>query len=192
METYRTLQDYDIQDASLEPRLDRALNEGLVRLLARQNYDGGWSWWEQGESDPFISSCVLFGLQRARLAGISINQNAIDNAVSYLKNANSHYLPALPGIQQSQGTLSEWPEHTWQWDRMAFQQFALAQFDEAAPFQVDTVFQERSRLSAWAQALLVLTLEKLQPGSEDARNLLSSIQENAIPSASGAVWELSA
>jgi hypothetical protein len=56
---------------------------------------------------------------------------------------------------------------------------------------VEAVFQNRSQLSAWAQALLVLTLEKLQPGSEDARNLLSSIQENAIRSASGAFWELS-
>ncbi len=82
LETYRTLQQYGVNDPTLETRLDRALNESLVRLLDRQNYDGGWSWWQEEHSDAYITSYVLFGLSRAREAGISINQTVIDQAVS--------------------------------------------------------------------------------------------------------------
>ncbi len=88
LETYRTLGQYGVEDPTLKAHLDRALNESLVRLLDRQNYDGGWSWWQAGTSDTYITSYVLFGLSRAREAGISINQTVIDQAVSYLKSAS--------------------------------------------------------------------------------------------------------
>jgi hypothetical protein len=68
LETYRTLQDYGIEDPGLKARLDRTLNEGLQRLKARQNFDGGWSWWQEPESDPYITAYVLYGLFQARNA----------------------------------------------------------------------------------------------------------------------------
>jgi len=175
LETYRTLQDYGIDDANLKARLDRTLNEGLVRLLARQNYDGGWAWWEGGESDPYITSYVMFGLQRARLAGVSISQTAIDQGLAYLTSPSDQAEPA----------------HTWQWDRQAFEQFTLAQFDAADRAVVDRIYEARNQLSPWAQALLVLTLEDLSPGSEQARALLIALQASPVRSATGAYWEFS-
>ncbi|MCZ7552054.1 MAG: Ig-like domain-containing protein [Anaerolineales bacterium] len=178
LETYRTLQDHGIDDANLKARLDRTLNEGLVRLLARQNYDGGWGWWESGESDPYISAYVMFGLQRSRLAGVSISQVAIDQGLTYLKESS---------LTPDQAD----PEHVWQWDRQAFEQFTLAQYDAADPAVVDRIFEARDRLSPWAQALLVLTLEDLSPGGEQARALLTSLQASPVRSATGAYWEFS-
>jgi len=51
------------------------------------------------------------------------------------------------------------------------------------------LYDERSRLGAWAQALLALTLEELSPGSAAAATLLSDLQSTALRSASGAAWE---
>lgn len=191
LETYRTLQDYGIDDPNLTSRLDRTLNEGLLRLLSRQNFDGGWAWWENGESDPYISSYVMFGLQRARLAGVSVSQIAIEQGLSYLKDS----APAAPGAETgasptpAQG--ASWPEHTWQWDRQAFQQFTLAQYDAADPAMVDQIYEARDRLSPWAQALLALTLDDLKPGSEKAGALLTSLQASPVRSSTGAYWEFS-
>jgi hypothetical protein len=39
-----------------------------------------WSWWQEPESDPFTA--YVFGLFRARQAGITINQDASANIVS--------------------------------------------------------------------------------------------------------------
>jgi len=211
LETYRTLQEYGIQDDGLKARLDRTLNEGLVRLLARQNYDGGWSWWQDGvisetsTSDPYITAYVLFGLKRARLAGVSINQYAIDQGLTYMKE-NTPQLPqgSAPPHSGRAGLSSVfptgdatvlkgggWPESTWEWDRQAFQQYVLAQWDAADPLMVEQVYQARQNLSPWAKALLVLTEEALKPGSEEGRALLTTLQEQVNRSATGAFWEFS-
>jgi len=77
----------------------------------------------------------------------------------------------------------------WQLDRQAFIQFALAQagFGDFAGSQ--TLYEERSRLNPWAQALLALALQALDPGNEAVRTLISDLETSAIRSANGAHWE---
>jgi hypothetical protein len=52
------------------------------------------------------------------------------------------------------------------------------------------LYQVRDQLSPWAQGLLALTLERLSPGSSEARTLISDLQSSAVRSASGAHWEI--
>ncbi len=184
LETYRTLQQYGVNDPSLKTRLDRALNESLVRLLDRQHYDGGWSWWQENTSDAYITSYVLFGLSRARTAGISINQTVIDQAVNYLKSA------APASTQSSSDAGSGAPVDTWQWDRLAFMQYALSLASASDATVIDQVVQAQDKLSPWAKALLALTIEKDTPGSDQARTLFSDLQDKALRSATGAYWEM--
>jgi uncharacterized protein YfaS (alpha-2-macroglobulin family) len=141
LETYRTMQEFGIEDPTLKARLDRTLNEGLNLLLARQNYDGGWSWWqnpslEGSVSESYITSYVLFGLSRAQAAGITINQEVIQRAVDYLKEGSPsppmgdatlfHFLAFLMDRSPvAGGGGSDWPVETWEFDRLVFRQFAL-------------------------------------------------------------------
>ncbi len=67
LETYRVIQELGLEAPNYEARLKRTLNEGIQRLIARQNEDGGWGWWSTSSlagnfSDPYITSYVLFGL----------------------------------------------------------------------------------------------------------------------------------
>lgn len=205
LETYRTLQQFGVKDPTLQTRLDRALNESLVRLLDRQNSDGGWSWWQQGTSDAYITSYVLFGLSRAGEAGISINKTVIDQAVNYLKSAspnqpqsasNGLFSP-LPYQKSGQGAGNSYPSaaggapvDTWQWDRVAFMQYALSLANASDATVIDQVVQAQDKLSPWAKALLALTIEKNTPGSNQAQTLFSALQDKAIRSATGAYWEM--
>ena len=180
LEAYRTLQQFGVQSPALQTRLDRNLNEGLQRLLARQTFEGGWSWWQGGENDPYITAYVLFGLSRAREAGIAVPDGAIQRAEAYLR-------AGLPTAQM----LNE----TWQLDRLAFEYFALAaasQEPQSNPGDLsgaEALYQERAQLSSWAQALLALALERLSPDSQPARTLVSDLQSAAVRSATGAHWE---
>ncbi len=188
LETHRTLQEFGIQDASLATNLDQELKNNLLRLIARQNYDGGWAWWDGGLSDPYITAYVLFGLQRARMAGSFVNQNTIDQGISFLQQS----VPHDPQLNEGTAVQSEsinWPERTWQWDRQAFQQFTLAQYNASDPLMIDAIVQKRDQLSPWAQALLALTLDAVEPDSQTAKDLLAHIQGAAVRSASGANWE---
>ena len=200
LETYRTLQDYGIDDPGLKARLDRTLNEGLQRLKARQNFDGGWPWWQEPESDPYITAYVLFGLFRARQAGITINQDALQTAIDYLKAAPpqppvgaAHLLQApLPSgtNHPPAGGGGGWPPQPYGWDRLAFQQYVLALAREQNGDLLTEAYQARDQLSPWAQAVLALAFEEVSAGSPEARTLLSDLQTKAIRSATGAYWEM--
>ncbi len=178
LETYRTLQTFGIEDPGLKSRLDRTLNQGLLRLLARQNYDGGWGWWKGEESDAYVTSYVLFGLLRTRQAGITVSQDTIQRAIDYLKEAKP---------QSSDGGQ---PLQPWQWDRLAFQEYVLSEADAGDAEAIAQLIQERDQLSPWAQALLALALQRQQPGASEAQTILSDLQSNAVRSATGAYWEM--
>jgi hypothetical protein len=72
---------------ALKDRLDRSLvRMALPRWSATRIVDGGWSWIRGGESDPYISTYVLFGLGRARLAGITVpDETFTTRAHEYLR-----------------------------------------------------------------------------------------------------------
>lgn len=192
LETYRTLQQFGVEDPSLKSKLDRSLNAGLQRLLARQNFDGGWGWWQGNESDAFMTTYAVFGLLRAREAGVTVNPDIIQKAVTYLQE---HMLrPAVGAVPAKLGAPSAggggWPPLPWQWDRMAFQSYVLSEAGNPDAETVARLLEARDQLSPWAQALLALTLEQQQPGSEDAKTILSGLQTDAVRSASGAFWPL--
>ncbi len=180
LEAYRALQELGLDAPGLRARLDRNLNSGLQRLIAAQNSDGGWGWLPveneaQAVSDPFISSYILFGLTRTAAAGVFVPDEVIERAVAYLRATL-----AAPTM------LTE----TWQLDRLAFKYFALAQAGSGDLAGLAGLYESREQLSPWAQALLAMTLESMQPGDDRARNLILELQSQAVRSATGAHWLL--
>lgn len=73
---------------SLEPeiaaRLERVLDEGLMRLYDFQHEDGGWGWWKEDPTDPHMTAHVMHGLALARRAGVPVRNAAFDRGVQAL------------------------------------------------------------------------------------------------------------
>ncbi len=174
LETYRVLQDFGVTSPDLQARLDLTLDAGLSTLSAMQNSDGGWGWWPTNESDPYITAYVLFGLSRVREAGAAVDENVLQRAVDYLQG--TLYTPNMTS-------------ETWQLDRLAFIQYALAYAGAGDLSGAQALYEVRDQLSPWAQALLALTLEQLSPGSQAARTLFSDLESTALRTASGVHWE---
>ena len=78
---------------------------------------------------------------------------------------------------------------SWQLDRLAFIQYALLQAGAGDLASAESLFEVRDQLSPWAEALLMLTLEQLSPGSQEARTLASDLESTAIRSSTGVHWE---
>ena len=170
----QAVQSFGITAPELQSRLDANLQVRLSVLLAHQNVDGGWGWWSGGESDPFNTTYILFGLTQLQDLGITIPSETIRRAVDYL-------LSGLPVVEMvSQG---------WQLDRLAFEHFVLEKAGFGDLSGVEALYEARSLLSPWAQALLAFTLEELAPGSSQAQTLLTDLQAGALVSATGAHWE---
>jgi hypothetical protein len=78
---------------------------------------------------------------------------------------------------------------TWQYDRLAYVHYVLSQAGDGDLFGVSGLYNERSQLNPWAQALLALTLESLSPGDERIQTLYSDLERSATRTATGAHWE---
>lgn len=66
--------------------LPRYLNAGLKRLYDLQHSDGGWGWWTNDNTNPFMTAYVIYGLTLAQQAGYDIDKNIYDSGLRNLKH----------------------------------------------------------------------------------------------------------
>ncbi|MDX1390111.1 MAG: alpha-2-macroglobulin, partial [Acidobacteriota bacterium] len=150
-------------------KLDAMTREGLQRLYDFQHADGGWGWWKDGDSDPFMTAYVLWGLGLAEEAGIGIRSNVRSRAASYLDTALVE--------QENRPDLQAWMLH------------ALSSVSPGAPsrFQAvafDNLWMQRDRLNAYTRALLALSAHHF--GDDEraevlVRNLENGVQRDDAP-----------
>ncbi len=169
LEFHRTLQTLGIDSAATQARLDESLEEGLQILISRQNWDGGWGWWSGSPSDPFITAYILIGLSRTEDVGMPNMENIREKAVNYLKQQLTTIKPSV--------------------DERVFIHYALAEAGAGNASTLSGLYNARTRLNPWAQALLALSLEKTTPGDERARTMISDLESMAVRSAAGASWD---
>ena len=60
------------------------VDKGLKRLYTLQHGDGGWGWWENDETNPFMTAYVIYGLAIAREAGYDVSQERYTQGMSAL------------------------------------------------------------------------------------------------------------
>jgi uncharacterized protein YfaS (alpha-2-macroglobulin family) len=174
--TYRALQELGLRDAELEAKLPGLVEEGLGKLVLRQNGDGGWGWWYAGESNPYLSAYVVFALAKAEEAGFSVPAGTIDRGVMYLEST-----------LVSARKLDTYREA----NRQAFVLYVLAEANETslASEYVGDLFKHRDKLSHYGRAYLALTLGLIDADDSRIDTLLSDLNNAAILSATGAHWE---
>ncbi|MFQ6102069.1 MAG: Ig-like domain-containing protein [Anaerolineae bacterium] len=174
--TYRTLQKLGITDAELEARLPGLVEEGLNKLYLRQHGDGGWGWWYEGESNPYLTGYVLFALVKAREAGFEVRGDVLERGLNYLEST-------LVSARE----LRSYREA----NRQAFALYVLAEAGETgqAGEYVGDLYRRRDKLSHYGRAFLALTLGLIDENDNRIETLLSDLQNAAILSATGAHWE---
>ncbi|MEA5114167.1 MAG: carboxypeptidase regulatory-like domain-containing protein [Geobacteraceae bacterium] len=88
---------------SLEPdvydKLGRVLDEGLRRLYDFQHEDGGWGWWKDDATDPYLTAHVMYGLALAGKVGLPVRAEAYEKGLKslaeQLDKSAAESLPAL-------------------------------------------------------------------------------------------------
>lgn len=75
------------------------LQKGLSKLYTLQKNDGGWGWWPNSASDPYMSAYVVYSLKLATDDSIKIKRKVVDKGILFISNAlgNKKNLNQLPG-----------------------------------------------------------------------------------------------
>jgi len=149
-------------------KLDELTQAGLARLYDFQHGDGGWSWWKQGDSDPFMTAYVLWGLTLARDAGLDVKADVPARAASWLA---AELVEA-----ESDPALAAWMLH-------ALAEYGGAGSDaDARRFQATAfakLWEARERLNAYGRALLALAAHGMKKDAE-ARILVENLANGVI------------
>ena len=178
--TYRALRDLGVSDPELEAKLPGLVEEGLTRLYLQQHGDGGWGWWYDDESNPYLTSYVVFGLVKAREAGFEVQSDVIQRGLDFL---NSQLVPTNRLNATREANRQAWILYV-----MAEAGTGTAGGSSIREW-VDSLYEGREKLSHYSRAYLALTLDLLQSGDERIKTLLADLNNDAILSATGAHWE---
>ncbi|HUN23221.1 MAG TPA: Ig-like domain-containing protein [Anaerolineales bacterium] len=171
--TYRTLKELGLDDPALQKHLEELLSVGLQRLYKQQHSDGGWGWWTTEQSNPYITSYVVFGLTEAQKAGFAVSEKVLNDGVRFLK-------------QRLKAPLSV--TATWERNRQVYMLFALANAGAPDSGMNSLYYDKRLLLDTYARALLLKTLALADPSDLRLPTLQSDLNTAVVMSATGAQW----
>lgn len=143
--------------------LRRMADAGLARLEEFQHSDGGWGWWPDDRSSPYMTAYVLLGLHAAQEAGYSLPRGLYDSGFSYLTGhvegtswdpaGSASALDLQTETYVAYALSLEFPE-TERRDSPSDRE----QRRRWRQRHVDRLFEARERLNPYGQALLALAL----------------------------------
>ncbi len=149
--------------------LEEKVRRGFSRLYSFQHDDGGWGWWKDDKSDPFMTAYVVDGLTLARAAGYAVEENRLGVARDRLK--------AMLDEDGSSTASGNQPDA----ETRAYMIYALTTSGDTSANYVDELYRYRGWLQPYGRALLALALK--QRGSEEralevANEIEASAQSN--------------
>jgi uncharacterized protein YfaS (alpha-2-macroglobulin family) len=118
------------------------VRKGLRRLYAFQHPDGGWGWWKDDETNPWMTAYVVDGLVQAQRAGYEVDADKLENARVALRKL-----------------LDANPDET-VIDSRAYLAYALAEGGDAEMRYLNDLFANRAKLGDYGRALLALGLKE--------------------------------
>ena len=171
--TVRALNELNISDSTLEGQLSYQLGIGVQQLISRQNPDGGWGYWPQQESTPFITAYVLWGLNSADALGYPVAMDNRNRAADYLSNAFVAPVDVA---------------NDWQLNELAFMHYMLADMDRGDAGRISTLYDVRERLAYYGQAFLAMAMYEMDATDPRVQTLMDDLAGAANLTAAGAAW----
>jgi alpha-2-macroglobulin len=166
----------DVKTSTIRNNNDLAkkVKKGMDRLYAFQHDDGGWGWWKDDQSDPFMTAYVVSGLTWAKQGGYDVADDRIGNGRQKLKQM-------LDAGKTEAGTAIDL-------ETRAFMVYALEESGGSEGRHVEMVFSERGNLQPYGRALLALTL-KQRKDEKRAREVAAEIERTATSDSFYTTWE---
>jgi uncharacterized protein YfaS (alpha-2-macroglobulin family) len=62
--------------------LPKMVDKGLKRLYSFQHSDGGWGWWENDNTNPYMTAYVIYGLIISKNSGYEINESIMKRGIN--------------------------------------------------------------------------------------------------------------
>lgn len=151
-------------------KLDASVDDGLQRLNNSQHADGGWGWWVEGQSDPFITAYSYLSLLEAKDNGFTVDKRMLSRANTYLRsNLSSGKYVSL--------------------NTEAFIIYVLRDDGNDLSSYASNLYTRRFELSIQARAYLTIAMRKFPGMGSEAMSLYHELISLAKKTATTTHWE---
>jgi len=135
-----------------DAELDKIIKIGLARLYSFQHSDGGWAWWREGDSDPYMTAYVVTGLWEARQAGYNVDPQVVDRGMRFL---DQRYAKMRKEVEKKTGWQDVELSHR---HLMTYMAYALS-LEQRIKFEdIEGIYKHREALTHYGKCLLALAL----------------------------------
>ena len=135
--------------------LPKMVAAGLKTLREYQHSDGGWGWWKDDDTDPFLTAYAIYGLSLAQEAGYDIDRDLILRGVRSLQNQFSSELKRSSTRSDANNIIAS---DTRAWMMLAFSTaistFRITTDEIKSDDYLGAVFKVRDELSPYGLASL--------------------------------------
>lgn len=155
-------------------KLDDMTAAGLKRLADFQHSDGGWGWWQEGASDPWMTAYVVWGLKLAQQAGVEVEGGSLQRGLEWLR---VHLVEA-----EGDPWLQVWELHA-----LATGYTVVQAPTEEAKLALVNLWAKRDDLTPYGRALLALSVHAYGDTEKSVvlvRNLANGVIRDDKPDAS--------
>jgi uncharacterized protein YfaS (alpha-2-macroglobulin family) len=170
----QTLKEIKTTSIRSSNELGTKVQRGMERLYDFQHGDGGWGWWKDDKSDPFMTAYVVDGLTMASRAGYPVDKDRIASG----RNKLNQMIGAGKGDDGKPFDV----------ETRAYMVYALNVSGSADVSYMNDLFNRRNELQPYGRALLALTL-KLRGDVARARQVAGEIEGSARANDFDAHWE---
>jgi uncharacterized protein YfaS (alpha-2-macroglobulin family) len=147
--------------------LKRKVRAGLDRLYEYQHEDGGWGWWPEDESHPFMSAYVVAGFAQAQTAGYAVREEALERGQQWLRRR----------LQDKESLHA---------DLRAYLTYALAGAGGKDAALLDAAWNARGQMTAYGWSVLGLALHAA--GDPRAAEAAAHLEKQARADERDAFW----
>ncbi|MGI8588923.1 MAG: Ig-like domain-containing protein [Chloroflexia bacterium] len=151
------------------------VNRSIVRLYADQHYDGGWGWFVEPSTDPYLTAYALEGLIAARTDGYPVSDQVTTNAAKYLAD----WLNSAPQDARAADL---------RLDTRAYVYFVLAENGRPDLSGARALAVRAPSLALYGRAYLALAFQRMG-APDDANRLLTDLAGAAKQTSTTAHWE---
>ncbi|NOT02075.1 MAG: hypothetical protein HOP29_15795 [Phycisphaerales bacterium] len=153
--------------------MDTIVANGLARLAELQSPDGGWGWFHEGASDPYMTAYVVYGLAEARRADVTIDPAMLDRGVAVLKSA----IATPDAFARSWRGANDANVRMWMLYALATVDPGLLR-DAPTRTALDQAFEKRDDLTDYTRAMLAIALHAA--GDRDRAAVVIENLENTV------------
>lgn len=161
-----TLGELDLYDENINKELPEMVKQGFERLYNFHHSDGGWGWWENDESHPYMTAYVVYGLSLAKEAGYSVDENKVSAAISWMRQNYDK--------QEDLNT-------------KAYMAFAVSTAGENCNDWLKELYKKKDKLNSYSVAVLAISLHKAGMDNE-ADEMVKFLEDTASASGTTACW----